>query len=228
MTTKTKQQRKAGRITVTSAKELQQKALDALQKSGKSGKQSIGAALRAITDTHQPLYALEDVAKSYGVRSALSTLTVAESAECLRDAINGRFALARSIIGQQDATKFLRNAAKALDRMAYLARMADHATESDDAVTPALCDAFSAALVGLVRDAGRWMERAEQALGETPNCGWLSMSYVEGMPEDDDNFAFARLDIQQRWVAREFGKLDQEQRANVATVIGNLVKSAGK
>lgn len=210
------------RMASASARELQQKALSALASNPKpkNEKAASTAAVEALNRTHEHIFAIEEVGQwlpqvkeadgiaiTYIVDSLCSNLH-----DCYCDAMDSIAHL------KHPATPLLLKACESLDVLRLLMEMS-----KDDGNLPRKnLSALGRVILTFLAESVRWMEQASETLaGEKHGFGWLDcLRHVEGLPD-----GFKRLDVQQEWVVRYFGQLNDENRANVAGLIAELVKS---
>ena len=134
-------------------------------------------SLWLLAQTHGDIFALSELANA-APKLGWESAAIDHSVVALVDATLDTFKDAVQLLPTKHPAKgFIRNAETALRHASELAQCAGDQQPKERAVT------FSRALLGFVRDAGRWMERAELALdSKAILCGWLDADdYVEGM-----------------------------------------------
>jgi hypothetical protein len=183
-------------------------------------------SLSLIEETHELLYAIESIGKGYSQNAKTDVLAVRHSVRALSEEIRGKYCDAADALAhlKHPASEMLHKACDALDYLQFIVTMADY---SSDGNRPGQSRMFRVAIgrviLSFVSEAGRWMERATEALGDKgPHCGWLDgLMCVEGVPED----SFRRLDAQEEWLLREFRPMPESTRRTVAEFISTARKA---
>jgi hypothetical protein len=172
MTTMTREKVK---VRIGTGRELVDSARKALaQSKAKGGKR----AVKVLENAHSDVFALEDLAKN-AQAIGFQTYLVERTCRQLCKALCDNFDAARAELPKaHPAQAFLKKATAAVHDLCYITEHFSH-DSGTDAVTLA---AAGRAMLGFVRDAGRWMERAELAIeGGGFFSGWLDFSNVEGL-----------------------------------------------
>lgn len=185
----------------------------------KQSKAAIAAAVQALTQSHENIFAVEQVGEWLTQVKEADGICVRYTLEILCGGLNDCYCEAMDAIAhlKHPATALLLKACESLDVIKLVAN------DRDGNLSRAELCAISRVVLTFLGESVRWMEQAAEALGEKPHgFGWLDcLQHVEGLPEGE----FKRLDVQQQWVASYFGQLNSDNRANVAGLISELVKS---
>lgn len=184
-TVKSRTSRKAPRIA--SPKELQAQAAAAL-KDAKAGEKK--SALASIGAAHMSIYALVDYGKNYAalpIDAETAYSSIVAHCDTAREAFaDAADALARS---KHPAIVFLRKAADALVDAERIAGLQSEYVIGGPEELHILAHRTYGKIVGkallsFTLEAARWMERAEEALGDHSPCGWLALDDVPGFPDE--------------------------------------------
>lgn len=193
---------------------------------GKPSKAAIAKALRHIAGTHTPLYTLQSLAKAYPKgHSELDAADLARVVSPLCEKAREAYAEAVDVLasGKHPAIPFLRKAADALDKLESFCEMAGASSDNERSnPRQVFLVTVRSGMLSFISESGRWMERAEEALGESPNVGWIDGPMeIEGLPE------YVRaLNPQQQWFIRELSALSEDHRATIANAVASLRRVA--
>jgi hypothetical protein len=186
---------------------------------------AIKRAAEFVVMTHPALYALEALGENYATsKDPVDIYAVRKSAGALCDGARDQYAEAADVLAhlRHEAIPFLRKASDALDCLEQLLEDADYSDQgAKDKPSRLFCITIGKAMLAFVSEAGRWMERAEEALGaDGPLCGWIDgFMHVDGLPDDG---TVIRLDQQQRWFVRELWALNEQQRSDLAQIVTRM------
>lgn len=169
-------------------------------------------ALVAISGAHEPLFALRSLGQGY--IKAGEIFAVKESVRALCGVIENAYSAAYDAltVDHHSASDNLLMSSAALQALVLFVKEIEHSDEGEkDKPSKAFRAMVGAVVVSFTAEAGRWMEQAEHACGESVGCGWLDPTDVPGL----DGLRYYR-DPQAIWMADITRQLDQENRVKVA------------
>jgi hypothetical protein len=173
-------------------------------------------AAEILSHCATPLYALADFGERFE-RSPHDPFAVREAMKGLCDQVRDVYAkTVNQLPPKHEARKHLKEAAVALDSLDIFMTMADESDEGGEAKAPGPWKRMvSSVIVSFVGLSGRQMERAEQALGELPNSGYLQGELLE---EGD----LQQVHDGEHSVLLDFRTLDADRQNSVRQVVTEL------